>query len=130
MASPTPAGSQSSDLGIEPNLAGLLCYLPVCCIGPVFAVVAVVVEKQNRFIRFHALQSLLLAAAGIVVFGAIWMLSLLVGFISGLLSLLVSAVGALLGLAMLGLTIWMMIKAYGKEELELPVIGEMAKKWL
>jgi uncharacterized membrane protein len=35
----------------------------------------------------------------------------------------------LLGLALLGAVIFMMVKAYGNEEYELPVIGEMARKW-
>jgi uncharacterized membrane protein len=128
MASPAPA-QDPADLGMAPNLAGLLCYFPICCIGPIFAIVAAIVEKRNRFIRFHAFQGLLLAAAGLVIFGGLWVLSMVVAFASGILSLLVSLLSAVIGLGFLGLAIFMMVKAYGNEELELPVIGEMAKKW-
>ena len=68
-SSPTgPSGPPvgSSNLGIAPNLGGLLCYAP-CCIGLVMSVVVAVVEKQSRFLRFHAFQSLLLHGAALVV---------------------------------------------------------------
>ena len=59
MATSTPGGSGQTNLGVAPNIAGLLCYVP-CCVGLVFAIVAAIVEKQSRFVRFHAFQSLLL----------------------------------------------------------------------
>jgi uncharacterized membrane protein len=34
------------------------------------------------------------------------------------------------GVAFLGLTIFMMIKAYAGEETELPVVGPMARQWV
>ena len=64
MATSTPGGAKTN-LGLEPNVAGLLCYVP-CCVGLVFSVVAAIVEKQSRFVRFHAFQSLLLHAVAIV----------------------------------------------------------------
>ena len=65
MATSTPGGSQTN-LGLAPNVASLLCYVP-CCLGFVFAVIAAIVEKQSRFVRFHAFQSLLLHAAMFVI---------------------------------------------------------------
>jgi len=47
----------------------------------------------------------------------------------GILNLLLLPVRLLLGLAFLAVLIVLMIKANGGEEFELPVIGEMAKKW-
>ena len=126
MASPTPGKTQ---LGLEPNVAGLLCYMPLCCIGFVFSIVAIIVEKQNRFLKFHAFQSLLLGGAGLVVFGVVWVLSFVAGMVAAVLGLLVSLVMLLVGLALLALCVFLMIKAYNNEEYALPVIGEMAKKW-
>src|SRR5262249_46383319 len=54
MASSTPG---PTNLGMDPKVASLLCYVP-CCIGFIFAVVAAVVEKTNRTVRFNAFQSL------------------------------------------------------------------------
>jgi len=125
MASPTPG---QTNLGVAPNVGGLLCYVP-CCIGFIFSVVVAIVEKQSRFLRFHAFQSLLLHAAMFVVSLALQVLTVILATVSGALGSLVSLLGMVVGLALLGLSIFLMIKANGNEEYELPVIGEMAKKW-
>ena len=39
-------------------------------------------------------------------------------------------ISLLLGLACLGVLVFMMIKANGNEEYELPVIGKMARQWV
>ena len=49
-----------STTGLEPNVAGLLCYLG----GWITGIVFLVIEQKNKFVRFHALQS-------IVTFGAL-----------------------------------------------------------
>ena len=121
-----PVGS--SNLGMAPNLGGLLCYAP-CCIGLVFSVVVAVVEKQSRFLRFHAFQSLLLHGAALVVLLAIQVLGLILGTISGVLGFLISLLSGFVGLGLLGLTIFLMIKAYNNEEYELPQLGQMARGW-
>jgi uncharacterized membrane protein len=128
MATSTPGGQ--TNLGMAPNVAGLLCYVP-CCIGLIFSVVAAIVEKQSRFVRFHAFQSLLLHAAAIVVSIALWVVQAgLVVVHLGAVSLLLSLVGMVVGVAFLGITIFMMIKANGGEEFELPVIGAMGRQWV
>ena len=128
-STPTPAGGASTNLGLEPKIAGLLCYVP-CCIGLVFSVVAAIVEKQSRFVRFHAFQSLLLHAAFIVVWIAIWVVQAALAMVGlGAVALLVHLVSWVIGLALLALVIFMMIKANAGEEYELPVVGPMARKW-
>jgi uncharacterized membrane protein len=128
MATSTPGGQ--TNLGMAPNVAGLLCYVP-CCIGLIFSVVAAIVEKQSRFVRFHAFQSLLLHAAALVVSIALWVVQAgLVVVHLGAVSLLLSLVGMVVGVAFLGITIFMMIKANGGEEFELPVIGAMGRQWV
>jgi uncharacterized membrane protein len=129
MATSTPGGAQTN-LGLEPNVAGLLCYVP-CCIGLVFSVVAAIVEKQSRFVRFHAFQGLLLN--GIV-------LVALVGLGAAQTALAIVGLGAVA--ALLHLLLWvtmvaaaaimilLMIRANGGEELELPVIGALARGWV
>ena len=126
MASPTTSGP--TNLGMAPNLAGLLSYVP-CCIGLVFSLVAAIVEKQNRFVRFHAFQSLLLHAAAIVVGVVLAILQIVLGMIFGPLGFLVWLLSLVVGFAVLAALIVMMIKAYGGEEFELPALGEMARKW-
>ena len=131
MATETPTpGGPSTNLGLEPKIAGLLCYVP-CCIGLVFSVVAAIVEKQSRFLRFHAFQSLLLHGAFIVFWIAIWGVGAVLALSGlGLVAFLIHLVSWVVGLALIALAIFMMIKANAGEEFELPVVGPMAKGWV
>jgi len=125
MASPAPG---PTNLGMAPNLGGLLCYVP-CCIGFIFSVVAAIVEKQSKFVRFHAFQSLLLHAGLIVLWIVMTVAQIILGMASALLATAVWAISLLVGLGFLAVFILLMVKANGGEEYQLPVVGEMAKKW-
>ena len=128
MATSTPGGAKTN-LGLEPNVAGLLCYVP-CCIGLVFSVVAAIVEKQSRFVRFHAFQSLLLHAVALVLAIGLNVAQFALTAVGlGFVGLLLSLVAMVVGVAFLGLTIFMMIKANAAEEFELPVAGPLAHQW-
>jgi uncharacterized membrane protein len=125
---PTPGGP-STNLGLEPKIAGLLCYVP-CCVGLVFSVVAAIVEKQSRFVRFHAFQSLLLHGVFVVFWVAIMVVQAVLAMVGlGVFSLLIHLVSWVVGIALLALTIFLMIKANAGEEFELPVVGPMARGW-
>jgi uncharacterized membrane protein len=124
----TPGGGQTS-LGMNANVAGLLCYVP-CCIGLVFSIVAAIAEKKSRSVRFHAFQSLLLHAAAFVLgFGLNVVQIALATMDLGSVGLLISLIQMVVGVAFLGLAVFMMIKANGGEEFELPGIGPMAHNW-
>jgi uncharacterized membrane protein len=124
-----PPSSGPTNLGIAPNVGGLLCYVP-CCIGLIFSIVVAVVEKQSRFLRFHAFQSLLFHAALIVLSVAVQVLTMVLSQLAGLLGLLGSLFGLVVGLLALGISVFMMIKAYNNEQYELPTIGPMARNWV
>jgi uncharacterized membrane protein len=126
MASPTPG---PTNLGVAPNVGGLLCYAP-CCIGLIFSVVAAIVEKQSRFLRFHAFQSLLFHAAIFVVSIGVQIFLVILGMISSGLALLGSLVWILVAVALLGAYIFLMVKAYNNEEFEIPTLGAMARNWV
>jgi uncharacterized membrane protein len=105
--------SSKSSTGLEPNIAGLLCYV----IAPFTGIVFLVIEKESRFVRFHAMQS--------TIFGVAWfVLNLILNFIP-FIGWLVSLVIMLAGLA---LWILLMLKAYQGEMYKLPVIGDIAEK--
>ena len=128
MATSTPGGGQTS-LGMGPNVAGLLCYVP-CCIGLIFSIVVAIAEKKNHSVRFHAFQSLLIHAASFVLGIGLNVAQIALATMDlGAVGLLLSLVGMVVGVAFLGMMIFMMIKANGGEEFELPVIGPMAKGW-
>ena len=129
MATSTPGGAKTN-LGLEPNIAGLLCYVP-CCIGLVFSGVAAIVEKQSKSVRFHAFQSLLVHAVAIVLGIGLNVVQAVLGVAGfGFVGLLLSLVGILIGLGFLGLTIFLMIKANSGEEFEVPTLGRMARQWV
>ena len=135
MASPPPLpptgprSTGSTNLGVAPNVGGLLCYAP-CCIGLVFSIVAVIVEKQSRFLRFHAFQSLFFHGAAIVAMIGFQILGLMIGMISAVLALIFHMLLMLVGLVLLAAEILLMVKAYNGEEYELPTIGPMARKYV
>lgn len=124
---PPSGGPQPGPLGLQPNVAGMLAYAP-CCIGLIMSIVCLAVEKTNRFVKFHAWQGLffhlLLAVIGTLnsILGAI------LGQLNSLLSLLSTLFGLVIFLVGLGLSIFLMIKAYGNETPKLPVIGDFADK--
>ncbi|MCG6924312.1 MAG: DUF4870 domain-containing protein [Acidobacteria bacterium] len=130
MATSTPGGAGQTNLGMAPNVAGLLCYVP-CCIGLVFSIVVAIVEKKSRFVRFHAFQSLLLHAVAIVLGVGLNVVQIALSSVHlGAVGLLLSLVGMVVGVAFLGMAVFMMIKANGGEEFELPVIGPLARQWV
>lgn len=115
--------------GIDGNLAALLGYIIW-----IVALISVIMEKENRFVKFHAIQSLLLHATAIIVFIALIILLMILGIIlafagmgalAGVLWLLymVVVVGYIVAL------VYSAVKAYGGLEFKLPVIGDMAEKW-
>lgn len=124
--------SQETKLGVEQNVAGLLCYMP-CGIGVVFSVIAALVETGNRFIRFHAFQSLLLHGIAIVLgFGyqvfSVILYAVLPWSLYNLWRLAgLFAFGAVM--IFLALLVVLMLKANSNEEFKLPIIGKMAAKW-
>jgi uncharacterized membrane protein len=125
MASPTPSKTQ---LGIDSNLAGLLCYAP-CCLGFVVSIVALIVEKQSRFLKFHAFQSLLLHGVGFLIMVAFMVAGMVLSAVSGVLSMLLFPVQIVVGAGFIALLVFLMVKAYNNEEFPLPTLGDLAKNW-
>src|SRR5215470_10647083 len=63
-------------MNLDYNVAGLLAYLPICCINLIFSIIWLATEpKENRLLRFHSLQSLILAIVGYVVITILWVFS-------------------------------------------------------
>ena len=99
--------------GMEQNLEGLLCYV----IGWVTGIIFLILEKDNKFVRFHAIQS-------IVVFGAFTVLAVIFNFIPVIGWIL----NLLLGIFAFILWIVLMVKAYSGQMYKLPVAGDIAEK--
>ena len=93
--------------------------------------IAAIVEKQSRFVRFHAFQSLLLHGAVFLLVCGVMVVNTALAMTSlGLIGLLFNLVLMVVGLGLLAVDVLMMIKANSGEEFELPVVGKMARQWV
>ena len=114
-----------SSTGLQANVAGALAYV----LGPITGIAFLVMEKQSRFVRFHAMQSTLVGIAMVVVNVVFNVFSAVLGripFIGWVFALLIG-----LGFALLSLALWLalMFQAYQGREWELPIVGEHARKY-
>ena len=116
-------------LGLDTNVGAMLTYLPVCGISLIYSIIVLVTEKDNKLMRFHAFQSLLLLGSLVVACVGTVVISLVVAFVSSTLSVLFGLLVWLVLLGMLGLMVFMCVKAYSGGQFKLPVIGDMAEKW-
>ena len=103
---------KTSVTGLDANVAAALSY----CFGFVTGALVLVVEKKDKFVRFHALQSAL-AFGGITLFWLLMSAIPVLGFIIGVLVIIP-------GSAILWLVL--MFKAYQGEEFRLPIVGQIA----
>ncbi len=93
-----------SALGLDGNLAAALAY-PI----GIIAIICLIMEKENRFVKFHALQSILLHVAFIIVAIAVWIIGIIL-VIAGIAASAATNSGALGGLAsMLFGLIWLAV---------------------
>jgi len=102
----------NTETGIKPNIAALLCYL----LGFITGLVFILIERKNKFVRFHAMQS-------IVVFGALFVAQWVVAFVP-VLGVLVSGL-----LSLMGVVLWvvLMVKAFQGESFKVPVAGDFVE---
>ncbi len=102
-----------TSMGLDKSVAGLLCYI----VGWITGIVFLVLEKENKFVRFHALQFLL-------TFLPLSVLAWLLGWIP----FIGWALAALVWILVLILWLILMFKAYRGEEYKLPLVGDIAEK--
>ncbi len=122
-----------SALGLDGNVTALIGYI----IGLV-ALILIFIEKDNKFVRFHALQSVLWAVGYFVAIITLMIVGAILGIILGQLSSgLATIVGLLFFLLYIGLffafiggLIFAAIKAFGNAQFKLPIVGNLAEKWV
>lgn len=119
-------------LGLDANVGALICYLGnlVCALGLIYSIIVLVTDKTNKLARFHAFQSILLTAVGIIVgllFGMVF--GVAAAARSGLLSGLGSLLYLVFALALFGAIVYSAIKAFQGQIFKLPIIGDLADKW-
>ena len=106
---------KKTSTGLQENVAALLSYVVWWITGIIF----LLLEPDNKFVRFHAMQS-------IIVFGVITLVAMVFGFmpvIGGFIAWVVWAIGV-------ALWIVLMVKAYQGTKYKLPIAGDLAEKWV
>lgn len=136
-----PPTNKTKVLNLEYNTAGLLCYIPFCCclLNVIAGIIFLVTEpKENRLLRFHALQGLLLGGVWIIVWILFTIIAVAMGVSGSMMpggdftraggSLIVMLLRLVIGLVLLAIHITAMIKANQGQMWKLPVIGDIAEK--
>ena len=119
-----PAGVAAS--GLTPNVAGALAYLLGLITGIIF--LALEPYKHDRFVRFHAMQSILLSATYIVYrITFSFVVRMIVG-VSGWLALALVPVAFVISLGLFAFWLFLMYSAYKGREFHIPVIGAIAAR--
>jgi uncharacterized membrane protein len=98
--------------GMQPEVEALLSYV----LGIISGIVIFLIEKENKYVRFHALQSIFISIALMVIQTV----------------LAITVVGVLLipFVGLVGLVLWvlLMIKSWQGERFKVPMIGDWAEK--
>jgi uncharacterized membrane protein len=131
-----PPAAPSSGSGMDPNIAGAISYIWI--VGVVFFII----EKENKFVRFHAMQSILFGIANTVILIVLMVVAFVLTFVFGLGGAMVGGgIGTLI--SMLVWLIWLLfwviamvmfigliftaVKAYQGQKFKLPIIGNIAE---
>ena len=105
----------SSSTGLDPKVSALLAYL----LGIVGGIVFYAISKDS-YVRFHAMQSILLWVAIVIIYLILFFLAMVLPFFW--------FIDWIVYVGIFAIWVLMMIKAYGGEKYKLPIIGDMAEK--
>ena len=100
--------------GLEENVASLLCYIAGWISGFIF----LLIETENKIIRFHAIQSIIVFGIITIVDAIIWILP---HPVDRTLNWILWAIAFILWVVL-------MYKAYQGEKYKIPVAGDQAEK--
>ncbi|NYZ73959.1 DUF4870 domain-containing protein [Candidatus Micrarchaeota archaeon] len=132
---PKPAAPASGGSD-ETKLFGALCYIPIFAISLIVSLLILLTErKENKFLKFHATQSLIFMVVSAVVvitlFVIMWFGTVVVSMVTyGIGGLVCCGLEALMLLAYLVIWLFLAWQAYQGIEYEIPVIGKFARKYV
>ena len=116
-----PDFNKKSSTGMEPKVAVLVAHCGFLIgVGWLSGLIIYLIEKENKFVRFHAMQSLVIGVAEVILY-----------IIASLLTLVV--IGAfcfpVIWIAALVIRIIIIMKANQGEYYKFPWLGNMADNW-
>lgn len=131
-----PPGAPPAGTGMDPKVAAAISYIWI--VGVIFFFL----EKENKFVRFHAMQSILFGISNTVIMMVLMVVAFVLTFAFGiggamvgggigtLVSLLVWLVWLLFWVIAMALFIGLIlaaVKAYQGQKFKLPIIGNIAE---
>lgn len=121
-----PHGLGPTSMGMAPHVAAALSYV----FGWITGLIFFLSEKQNKFVRFHAMQSLVMSGAYFILYMVLGMMlfPMIMGSSLAMLGTLMMVLN-LVGLAVLILWIVCIVQAATGKWFKLPLIGDLAAKW-
>ena len=111
---PPQQPQQPQTTGLKENVAATLCYAGWWVTGIIF----LVLEPNNKNIKFHAWQSIL-------TFGVFFIVALIFSVIP-----FIWFIGTIIWIAGVILWIYLMYMTYQEKKIVLPIVGPIAQKWV
>ncbi|MFZ5974465.1 MAG: DUF4870 domain-containing protein [Bacillota bacterium] len=99
---------------------------------PIVGLILFIIEKEDNYVRYHSMQSILLNVAEIIIGIVLWILTMIFANPYSLSTYLYGGWGfmailsTIIWLAWLAVTIFCMMKAYKGAWFKLPIIGDIA----
>lgn len=137
---PTP-GTSPTGSGLDPKVAAAISYIWI--VGLVFFFI----EKENRFVRFHAMQSILFGIVNSVIMVVLAIVATILTVVFSIGAAAMASAGGSGAGTLVGLLVWLIwlifwliamvflvglilaaVKAYQGQMFKLPIIGNMAEK--
>jgi uncharacterized membrane protein len=114
-----PAGAMTD------NVAGMLAYVTII---PAMLFLVIEPYSKSRFVRFHSFQNIFLHVAGLVLWIALFIVSMVLAFIPILGHIVAFLLWMCLSVGLLIVWIILLLKANQGQMWKLPIIGDMAEK--
>ena len=117
---------KKSVFGLDENIAGLLAYslgiivLGLLPLGIVSGVAVLVMERENNFVRFHALQST-------IWFILLFLINVAVGLLFGWIPLIGGLISGIIWFFIAASAVFLMFNAYMGRKFKIPIIGDIVE---
>ena len=116
---------EPTSTGLAPNVAAALSYV----LGPLTGILFLVLEKENRFVRFHAAQSVAVGVAMIVLSIGLSVLSAVLAVVPILGWIIALLAGLMFALATFVLWVMLMLRAFQGRDWTVPIVGKYARQY-
>ncbi|MGD1003951.1 MAG: DUF4870 domain-containing protein [Methanoregulaceae archaeon] len=114
--------------GLDENVASAACYV----LGWLTGIIFFLMEKDNKTVRFHAMQSVLTFLPLTILYWIIGTIYTMMFFGAGMYGAygawgILSLIATLIAIVMLILWLVLMFKAYKGEKFKVPIVGDIAE---